>query len=84
MLWFAFKVSEPFELLGMDLVSKLKCSNNGYTYICVMVDYFTKWLEAYPLKTECILDFFYKYGAPKRILTDHGKEFVNKVPKSKV
>ncbi|KAA8578232.1 hypothetical protein FQN60_010716 [Etheostoma spectabile] len=25
------------------------------------------------------MDFFYKYGAPKRILTDQGKEFVNKI-----
>lgn len=80
MLWFAFMLSEPFELVGMDLVGKLKCSNNGYTYICVMVDHFTKWFEVYPLKSkradevaECILDFFYKYGAPNRILTVRGK-----------
>ena len=80
------KVTEPFELVGMDLVGKLKSTGKGYVYICVMVDYFTKWLEVYPLKTktaeevsECVLDFFYKYGAPKRILTDRGKEFVNKV-----
>lgn len=80
------EVSQPFELVGMDLVGKLKCSNNGNIYICVMVDYFTKWLEVYPLKskkaeevTACIMDFFYKYGAPKRILTDRGKEFVNKI-----
>uniref|UniRef100_A0AAQ4QPV2 Integrase catalytic domain-containing protein n=1 Tax=Gasterosteus aculeatus aculeatus TaxID=481459 RepID=A0AAQ4QPV2_GASAC len=59
----------------MDLVGKLKCTNNGYMYICVMVDYFTKWIEV----TRCIMDFFYKYGAPKRILTDRGKEFVNKI-----
>uniref|UniRef100_A0A3Q3FUA3 Integrase catalytic domain-containing protein n=1 Tax=Labrus bergylta TaxID=56723 RepID=A0A3Q3FUA3_9LABR len=85
MLSFAFKVSEPFELVGMDLVGPLKRSNSGYMYICVMVDYFTKWLEVYPLMskraeevTVCIMDFFYKYGAPKRILTDRGKEFVNK------
>ena len=70
----------------MDLVGKLKCSNNGNIYMCVMVDYFTKWMEVYPLKSKkaeqvsgCIMDFFYKYGAPKRILTDQGKEFVNKV-----
>ena len=86
MLWLAFKASEPFELVGMDLVGKLKCSNNGHTFICVMVDYFTKWLEVYPLKSkraeeaaDCIMDLFYKCGAPKRILTDRGRQFVNKV-----
>ena len=78
------KVTEPFELVGMDLVGKLKSTGKGYVYICVMVDYFTKWLEVYPLRTKtaeevsaCVLDLFYKYGAPKRILTDRGKEFVN-------
>ena len=32
-VWFEFKVSEPFELVGFDLAGKLKCSNNGHTYI---------------------------------------------------
>ena len=60
------KVTEPFELVGMDLVGKLKSTGKGYVYICVMVDYFTKWLEVYPLRTktaeevsECVLDFFF-------------------------
>lgn len=50
------------------------------------MDYFTKWAEAYPLRTkkaeevtECIVDFVYKFGAPKRLLTDLGREFVNEV-----
>ena len=79
-------MTEPFELVGMDLVGKLKSTEKSCVYICVMVDYFTKWVEVYPLKTktaeevaECVLDFFYKYGALKRILTDRGKEFVNNV-----
>lgn len=70
----------------MDLVAKLTPTEDGYQYICVMVDYFTKWCEAFPLKTEsaeevtgCIVKLFYKFGAPKRLLTDQGREFVNKV-----
>lgn len=70
----------------MDLVGKLATSSGGYQYICVMVDYFTKWPQAYPLKsknavevTKCILDFFYTFGAPQRLLTDQGSEFCNKV-----
>ena len=68
------------------MVGKLTQTNSGNQYICVMVDYFTKWAEAYPLKTKmavevtaCILDFFYKFGAPKRLLSDQGREFCNKV-----
>ena len=38
-----FQVTHPFELLGME---------SGYQYICVMVDYLTKWPQAYPLRTK--------------------------------
>ncbi|RXN33751.1 gag-pol fusion [Labeo rohita] len=80
------EITEPLELVGMDLVGKLTPTKQGNQYICVMIDYFTKWTEAYPQKSksakevsDCILDFFYKFGAHKRILTDQGKEFVNKI-----
>ena len=58
----------------MDLL-KLTVTESGNQYIYVMVDYFTKWAEAHPLKsksaeevTHCILDFVYKFGAPQRLL----------------
>lgn len=79
-------MAQPWDIVGMDLVGKLTPTKEGYQYICVMVDYFTKWCEAFPLKTKsaeevttCIIKHFYKFGAPKRLLTDQGTEFVNKV-----
>lgn len=55
----------------MDLVGKLEKTKKGNQYICVMVDYFTKWAEAYAIKsksaaevTECILDFFIGLAHP--------------------
>lgn len=69
----------------MDLIGKVAKSGD-YEYICVMVDYFTKWSEAFPLQHKnaqevamCIVKLFYRFGAPKRILTDNGREFVNEV-----
>ena len=41
-------MEEPFELVGMDLM-KLTKTNNVNIYVCVMVEYFTKWAEAFPL-----------------------------------
>ncbi|XP_025763981.1 uncharacterized protein LOC109202383 isoform X2 [Oreochromis niloticus] len=82
------KVSQPFELVGMDLIGKLTETNNGHQYICVFIDYFTKWPQAYPLKsksagevTNCLIKFVHQFEAPKRILTDQGKEFVNSLNK---
>lgn len=70
----------------MDLIGKLTETNNGHQYICVFIDYFTKWPQAYPLKsksagevTNCLIKFVHQFEAPKRILTDQGKEFVNSV-----
>ncbi|KAL2093134.1 hypothetical protein ACEWY4_010446 [Coilia grayii] len=70
----------------MDLVGKVTPTKAGNQYICVIIDYYTKWAEAFPLPSkqadvvaECIVKFFYKFGAPKRILTNNGTEFVNEV-----
>lgn len=77
---------EPVELVGMDLVGKQTVTNGGNRYICVKIDYFTKWAEACPLKsktaaevTSCILDCFNKFVAPKTLLTNQGSEFANDV-----
>lgn len=73
----------------MDLIGKLTKTKDGNQYLCVMIDYFTKWPQAYPLKTKsatevtnCILKFVYQFESPKRILTDQGREFVNAVSSS--
>lgn len=48
------------------MVGKLTLTGGGNQYICVMVDYYTKWADAYPMEsktavevTNYILDFFY-------------------------
>ncbi|KAI4817650.1 hypothetical protein KUCAC02_011033 [Chaenocephalus aceratus] len=53
------EVTEPLELVGMDLVGKLTVTDGGNQYICVMVDYFTKWAEAYPLKSKTADEIMY-------------------------
>lgn len=58
--------------------------NNKCLSVCV--DYHTKWLQAYPLTsmraeevTEQMLKCVHQFAAPKIILTDQGREFVNAV-----
>lgn len=70
----------------MDLIGKLVKTDQQNQYICVIIDYCTKWAQAYPLKTksavevtQAILKFIYQFEVPKRILTDQGREFVNTV-----
>jgi len=43
--------SKPFELLTTDILGPLECTKEGNKYILVVCDHFTKWAEAFPLKT---------------------------------
>jgi hypothetical protein len=78
-------VSEPFELIGMDLVGPLPETSRGNKYIIVMTEYLTKWVEAKAIpnkRAETIAEFLYdniitRFGTPKRMLTDQGTEFLN-------
>ena len=73
-------------MLGMDLIGPLSETKNGNKYIFTATDYFTKWVEAFPLKDKkatsvatCLQEMFYRHGAPNSILSDQGREFINEV-----
>ena len=44
-------VEAPFVRVGLDIIEPLKETQQGNKYIIVCVDYFTKWVEAKPLRT---------------------------------
>ena len=78
--------SWPFEAWGLDVVGPITPkSSAGQAYILAATDYFSKWAEAIPLrevKKENVVDFIrthiiYRYGIPRRIITDNGKPFFN-------
>uniref|UniRef100_A0A1A8KNB0 Kinesin family member C1 n=2 Tax=Nothobranchius TaxID=28779 RepID=A0A1A8KNB0_NOTKU len=80
------KVSGVWELVGIDLTGPLPQTPSGYKYILTATDYFSKWVEAFPLKTKSaeevyqnLCTIFYRHGCPLRILTDQGREFVNQI-----
>jgi len=73
-------------MVGIDFIGKLVKTDHQNQYIFVIIDYCTKWAQAYPLTnksaeevTTCILKCIYQFEVPKRILTDQGREFVNTV-----
>jgi len=55
-------------------------------FLIVVVDYFTKWIEAKPLTTitaQQVQQFVWKdiicrYGVPHTIITDNGRQFIDK------
>lgn len=79
-------MSEVWELIGIDLTGPLPKTSSGFQYILTATDYFSKWVEAFPLKTKSasevaqhLCSIIYRHGCPKRILSDQGREFVNEV-----
>ncbi|KII63030.1 Retrovirus-related Pol polyprotein [Thelohanellus kitauei] len=74
--------SKRNEILGMDIVGPLPVAR-GYKYILTIIDRFTKWLSAIPLKETdgltiadaFIHNYVYIFDIPEAILTDQGKNF---------
>lgn len=75
------KGTPPFEHLEVDFTEVKPCRE--YKYLLVMVCTFTRWVEAYPTKTEakevarCMLrDIIPRFGFPLSIGSDNGPAFV--------
>ena len=80
----------PMEITAMDILGPFPETANGNKYILVFSDYFTRWPEAYAIKNqtaEIIAQIFvehivFRYGVPKKLLTDQGANFTGGVLKS--
>ena len=75
-------ITWPFAVWGLDMVGPLKGGTHKKKYLLVMVDKFTKWIEAKPVKTAesgPVIDFIsgvvHRYGVPHSIITDNGTNF---------
>ena len=77
----------PFERLGIDVLGPLPVTNLGNRYIVVVVDYFTKWPEAFPvpdIKAETVAhglidNVISRFGVPREIHSDQGTNFESTV-----
>ena len=67
------------------MVGPLKKAPSGFTHLLVVVDKFTKWIEAKPITNirseeaiKFFLDIICRFGVPNYIITDHGTNFIRK------
>lgn len=82
-----FNVGIPLERVQMDVLGSLPPTFSGNRYLLVIVDCFTKWVEAFPLKnirTKSVAEIFVsqfisRHGVPSEIHTDQGKNFESKL-----
>jgi hypothetical protein len=74
-------VEAPFQQWGLDFIGEFKdnSNNNGYHWVLTAIDYFTRWVEAIPMKKETkevVMNFLEdriitRFGAPTKITTDN-------------
>jgi hypothetical protein len=76
----------PFREWGIDLIGQIyPPSSKNHKFILVATDYFTKWVEAFPLKTVTSIEMvefvkehiIYRFGISHTIMTDQGSMFIS-------
>ena len=78
-----FKASEIMECVALDIFGTLPITKNGNEYIIVLGEYYSKWVDAYAapnhtaqaVADKLVIELFMKFGCPKQIHTDQGREF---------
>ena len=80
-------VGYPMQMVAVDILGPLPHTENGNNYILVAADYFTRWMEAWPIpnqeaKTvaECLTkEMFYRFAIPEQLHSDQGRQFESEV-----
>ena len=79
--------SGVFRELQMDILGPVEDGLNGYRFIVSVVDMFSKFLVAWPMKkiessgvvAQLVKNVLFKYGVPWIIRSDNGPQFVSKL-----
>ena len=79
-------VEDVFSRWHMDILGPLP-KVNGYQYILLVVDSFSRWCESFPLETQdakqvaTVLynEIITRYGAPSCLVSDRGANFMSKL-----
>ena len=77
------------QVVAVDILGPLPESESGNSYILVAGDYFTKWMEAYPIpKQEAITiakvlvdEMFCRFSPPEQLHSDQGRQFESSIMK---
>jgi hypothetical protein len=77
----------PMQRVAFDILGPLTTTTKGNRYILVLKDYFTKWVEAYPIAEQSattvakiiVNEFVARHGVPLEMHSDQGPNFESHV-----
>lgn len=80
-------LNQRFEVVAFDLFGPLPKTVDGKTWILIVEDVATRWVELFALETataeNCAMtlinEVFLRYGIPRRVTSDNGTQFVSAV-----
>lgn len=82
-----YQVGEVLDRVALDVLGPLPSTQNGNRYVLVVAEYFTKWVECYPIPNQeavtvaakLVNEFCVRFGVPRQIITDQGSNFESKL-----
>ena len=80
------KISGRCQVVELDVIGPWSTTESGNSYILVIIDKFTKWVEAIPIKNQLahtvasafVHEFISRHGVPSKIVSDQGSTFMSK------
>jgi len=81
------RIGEPMDRVGIDITGPHPASNSGFKYILTVIDHFSRWAEAFPIRNQEAVtvarvlcdQFISRFGCPRQILSDQGPCFESRL-----
>ena len=79
----------PLQVIAVDITGPFPESQNGNTYVLVVGDHFTKWMEAYAIPNQdartvaakLVDEVFCRFSPPEQLHSDQGRQFESELMK---